>query len=253
MNETRFQEFIRNVWLLLNLFYSVFIRFIVHAQNSGLEYVCDKLKSLVCSKCSIYFDLTIVVEPQEISILVLVLIEHFKVRCTLPHFRRDRACRLIVDRPVSCCKNFNAEFNSIDLRTTFVFSELLLQFFAQGHILEHLRHLIYLIQATLNFQLLKHDFLCFHGKQRLIEQSGWQMFHICLHESVTAMQATEKSNDCIESFFSFLIWDSLESRLQFLVRISSKIEWCLAALVHKVLEGGVTTLLKLHIIVETLL
>ena len=104
------------------------------------------------------------VEPQQISILVLVLIEHFEVRGTLSHFRRNGACWLIVHWPISGCEDFNSEFNVSNLGTLFVFSELCLQLLAESHIFEHLRHLVDLVKPTLNFQLLEHNFLGFHRK-----------------------------------------------------------------------------------------
>ena len=102
------------------------------------------------------------VEPQQISILVLVLIEHFEVRGTLSHFRGDCACRLIVYWPISGREDFNSEFNVSNLGTLFILSELCLQLFAERHIFEHLCHFVDLVKSTLNFQLLEHDFLGFH-------------------------------------------------------------------------------------------
>ena len=132
-------------------------------------------------------------------------------------------------------------------------SELDLKIFAQLHVLKHLCHLIYLVKTAFHFQLLEHDLLSFHGKQRLIEESLGEMLHVCFHESVTSVQAAEESDYSIESLLSLFICYSLEARCQFLVGINCEIKWRLTALIHEVLERRVTTLLELHAVVETLL
>ena len=54
------------------------------------------------------------IEPQEISILMFVLVESLKVSGTRFHSCRDGARGLGVDRPVSSRQHFDAEFDSSD-------------------------------------------------------------------------------------------------------------------------------------------
>ena len=78
MDKSRFKEFIWNIRLLLNLRDCKFICAIVEAKDGGLEYVANQLEFLSSEQC-LDFSLSIVVEPQQISILVLILVKHFEV------------------------------------------------------------------------------------------------------------------------------------------------------------------------------
>ena len=87
---------------------------IEHVEDRGLEDVCYQLELLGCGD-SLNFGLTIVIEPQEIPVLMLILVEPLEISGACFHCRRNGASWLVVNWPVSGGKNFNTEFDSIDL------------------------------------------------------------------------------------------------------------------------------------------
>ena len=128
MNKSWLQELIWNVWFVFDLLNRQFINFIIKTEDGRLETIRNQLEFLSC-EIGRELSLTIVVEPQQITILMFILVEHFKVGCTLSHLRWNGTCWLIIDRPVSSCEDFNAEFYTLDA-ITLLFSESRLQFFA---------------------------------------------------------------------------------------------------------------------------
>jgi len=169
-----------------------------------LEDVRNQLE-LLRSELGLDFGLAVVIQPEEISILVLVLVESLEVGGARLHGGRDSARGLVVYRPVSSGEDFDSEFNSSDQWSLLVVSELLLKVLAQLHVLEHLCHFVNLVKSALNLELLQHDFLGFHRQHGLVQEPLRQVLDVRLHEYVTSVKAAEQSDDCVQSLLCLLI------------------------------------------------
>lgn len=79
------------------------------------------------------------------------------------------------------------------------------------------------------------------------------MLGVSLDEDITTVQATEESDDCIKACVGFLIIETLQTLLKFIITIGSHIIWSQRALIHEILERYVSVLLEADVIEETFL
>jgi hypothetical protein len=93
--------------------------------------------------------------------LVLVLVKFLESSCANLKLRRKLAFAFLSLRPNSVCKNLCLYFHSVDNALVLLDPEFLHQIRSEGHVGEHLRHLVNGVVSTLNFKLLKHSFLSF--------------------------------------------------------------------------------------------
>jgi hypothetical protein len=99
---------------------------------------------------------------------------------------------------------------------------------------------------------LKHHFFSFLTHASLIEQSFGETFAVAANENITTVKAAEKTHHVGESDVDLFIADTLEAFSHFHVGVVRHVLRSGLARVHKVLEGSVTSLLELHIIVEAI-
>jgi hypothetical protein len=209
---------------------------------------------LVLLRCEEWLDLdrADLEEPRQVTVLVLVLVEHVEGISARLHRGRDGARQVAVDWPVATREHFSAKVHSADCVASLQF-EFLLQILAQLDVGEHLRHLVDSVQPALHLEFLKHGFLSFVREECLIKKTSGEQLRISLDEHVSSMKAAEEAHDGIETSLSILVVDSLETDLQFFVRELGNIARRLVLRVHEVLERSIAAFLELHIILEALL
>ena len=66
------------------------------------------------------------------------------------------------------------------------------------------------------------------------------------------MQATEDSDDGIQSLLDFIILDGFKSFLELVISVQGDIVRCLIAFIHEVLKCHISSLLEPHVISECL-
>ena len=101
MDDCWLKELVWHIRLFFDCLNCHLIGIIEEIENCGLEDVCNELE-LLDGKRRVNFGLAIVIEPQEISILMLVLVEPLEISCALLHWNRDGTRWLVVNWPVSC-------------------------------------------------------------------------------------------------------------------------------------------------------
>ena len=79
------------------------------------------------------------------------------------------------------------------------------------------------------------------------------MLGVSANKDVSAMEAAEETNDGIKSQVDLSIRDTLEALPQLVVRVGGHVVRGHVLLVHEVLEGHITVLLELDVVLEGLL
>jgi len=98
---------------------------------------------------------------------MFVLIEHLEPIGALFHLGGDVADDVVINGPVSGHQNLCAKLDACNL-AALVSVKFGLQVLAQLDVGEHLRHLVYGVHATFNFQLVEHHLLGLTGNRGLV-------------------------------------------------------------------------------------
>ena len=108
--------------------------------------------------------------------------------------------------------------------------------------------------TTLDAQLLKHQLLCFLGERGLVQQASRKVLGISFHEEVSAVEAAEESDDCVKPGINGgIIVDTLKTLGELIVAVEGNEGGRHGLLIHEILEGHITVLLELDVILEALL
>ena len=199
----------------------------------------------------------IVVEPCDVPVLVLVLIELFKFDCDGLHLWRQRAFNLALLGPVPVCEDFCDELD-LELVSDGARLGRVLEFehevLGESDIFEHGAELVHSVVAALDSELLQHELLCLLGEGGLVQETNREVLGVSLDEDVSAVEAAEQSDDRVKSSIDGGIFvDTLESLGELIVAVGGNKCGGHALLVHEGLERYVAVLLELDVILEALL
>jgi hypothetical protein len=192
LEETTVQLLLGDVSLFFNFTIGVGVLLIEEANEGGLENIHHYDVALV-GEAGLDFQLSILVEPVELSVLMLECVESLVLVNTRFHYRRDHANRRLFTGPSSVGQYLSCELNSsrVGQCSAFILRELLLEFLAHLNISEHLADFIHRVNTTLNFEFLKHFLFRFLRKERFVEETRSKELRVGLDEDISTVEAAE--------------------------------------------------------------
>ena len=199
------------------------------------------------------FNCAVLVEPGEVSVLVLVFVELLKLSSALTHFLRNLQGKRILLRPVTISEYFCLEVDISNLSLLVSLLEVLHQVLAQVHVHKHLRYLVHRVMPTLHLQLLQHQLLRILRQTSLLQQPIRQKPCIRLNKYVPPVQALKQPNYGIHPLLDLPLIQPLQPLPLVIVAIPSYELRGLPKLIHKRLKTHISSLLKPNVVLKTLL
>lgn len=135
--------------MVLDFIIGEVIVLVEETENYSLIAV-DNEDVLLLTEEGLEFDLSMLEEPCEIPVAVLMLIELLKLGSALLHLLGKGASSSILFRPMSIGEDFSRELDSIDYSIGVLLLEGTHEVLGEGDINEHLRDLVNCVVAAFN-------------------------------------------------------------------------------------------------------
>ena len=151
--------------------------------------------------------LSVVVEPDNLSVSEVVHIECVEVASDMLHLSWNSALWSVLEWPMPTGQNLSLKldlshhFGAIMLSVSIVLHGLL----TLHNILKHCLDLVDRIVPTFYLELLDHELLCFIGDTGLVQKSLSEQTGEPSNEYITTMEAAEQPDDGIQSLLNFVI------------------------------------------------
>jgi len=142
----------------------VISRTIVHGENRSLERVNHKLVSFF-GELRVHLHWSVLVQPLQLPVVVLVPVEFLKPNFKCAQRRGDFAHDRLLHGPVTIRQHFTSKVDVVPWIFCLV---LVLHHFTVVHIFKHRSHIVYDVQAALNFELLEHELFGFGTNGSLV-------------------------------------------------------------------------------------
>ena len=184
--------------------------FIEQTQDRRLKAVGDHLVVLR-QIVRLELDLTVVVEPNDLSALELPHVELTELVLGFLHLAGQRALRDFLERPVARCEDLGVELNPVDLvagaprsltHLAFKVGHDLLGF---DHVLEHGLDLVDGVVTALYLELVDHEFLSLAGHTCPVQESLGEEFGERGDKLVSAMEAAEEPDHCVQLLVDLIV------------------------------------------------
>jgi hypothetical protein len=144
--------------ILLNLVECEYLMLVKEEHDNCLIAIDNQCVVLLRYEYRFNFYRSMLVEPFDVPVAILMLVECLEYSCDLLHLRWKCAWLSVLLWPVTTCEHLTYKFNSLvgDSLMRSMVLELSHKFLTEVHICEHLGNLVDCVMSTLYLKLLEH-------------------------------------------------------------------------------------------------